>query len=91
MSSNPLQEYPVVRQWAYRFVWFTGLVLGGIQVWYGTTQSLQPTWLLPALAVLAYVSVATNYTADMNVSSYEPKHDDEVTPNEAGADLQDGT
>lgn len=66
---NPLQEYPVIRQWAYRAVWFVGVVLGGIQIWYATTDAPTPSWVQPALAVLAYVGVATNYTADKNVST----------------------
>jgi hypothetical protein len=65
---NPLQEYPAVRQWAYRIVWVVGLVLGAIQVYMVTVEADQPTWLTGALGVLAYVSVATNFTADRNVA-----------------------
>lgn len=69
---NPLEEYPALRQWAYRLVWFVGLVLGGIQIWFATTNTEAPAWLLPALAVLGYVSIATNYTADRNVAPKVP-------------------
>jgi hypothetical protein len=65
---TPLQEYPTVRQWAYRVVWGVGLVLGAIQVFVVTTGGEQPGWLNGALAVLAYVSVATSFTADRNVA-----------------------
>lgn len=71
-APNPLEEYPVLRQWAYRVVWFVGLVLGGVQIWFATTGTPAPDWLLPALAVLAYVSIATNYTADRNVAPTTP-------------------
>jgi hypothetical protein len=65
---NPLQEFPAVRQWAYRVVWVVGLILGAIQVYMVTVEQDQPTWLTGALGVLAYVSVATNFTADRNVA-----------------------
>jgi hypothetical protein len=65
---NPLQEFPAVRQWAYRAVWVVGLALGAVQVYMVTIGNDQPEWLTGALAVLAYVSVATNFTADRNVS-----------------------
>lgn len=67
-APTPLEEYPQVRQWAYRAFWVIGLALGAVQIWYATAGGEQPDWLLPALAVLAYVSVATNYTADRNVT-----------------------
>lgn len=65
---NPLQEYPAVRRWAYRAVWVVGLVLGAIQAYLLTVGAESPDWLLGAVAVLGYVSIATNYTADRNVS-----------------------
>lgn len=66
---TPLEQYPHIRQWAYRLLWIVGLAMGALQVWFTTTPADdQPSWILPALAVLAYVSIATNYTADRNVS-----------------------
>jgi hypothetical protein len=65
---NPLKEYPQVRQWAYRVVWGVGLLLGAIQIYTVTVGEGVPAWVTGALAVLAYVSVATNYTADVNVA-----------------------
>lgn len=70
---NPLEEYPVLRRWAYRAVWVVGLILGATQVAFATIgDGAQPEWLLAALAVLGYVSIATNYTADKNVPQ-DPK------------------
>jgi len=68
-APNPLEEYPQARQWAYRAFWIIGLALGAVQIWYATAGGDLPDWLLPALAVLAYISVATNYTADRNVNT----------------------
>lgn len=65
---TPLQEYPAVRQWAYRVLWIVGLVLGAIQVYILTVGGDSPPWLLGAVAVLGYLSIATNYTADRNVA-----------------------
>lgn len=65
---TPLQEYPTIRQWAYRVFWGVGLVLGAIQVYILTTGGDSPSWLLGAVGVLGYVSIATNYTADRNVA-----------------------
>ena len=90
---NPLQEYPAVRQWAYRIVWVVGLVLGAIQVYIVTVDRSQPEWLTGALAVLAYVSVATNFTADRNVAKTtvaETPPEDRGYVDEAGEPLARG-
>lgn len=64
---TPLQEYPRVRQWLYRALWGSGVLLGSVQVWCLATSTTSPSWLAGSFAVLGYVSIATNYTADRNV------------------------
>ncbi len=69
---NPLQEYPAIRQWCYRIMWINLLTLGATQAGYAVAEQASPGWLKVALGVLAYVSVATNYTADRNVTPTTP-------------------
>lgn len=67
-APNPLEQYPAIRQWAYRAFWVAGLVLGSIQVYCMTVEQPTPTWFKGAIGVLGYLSIATNYTADRNVT-----------------------
>jgi hypothetical protein len=83
---NPLEQFPQVRQWAYRAFWVVGIILGGIQAFCAATDANAPTWVGGALAVLAYVSIATNYTADRNVSPTTTAE----TPLEARGFVDDG-
>lgn len=64
---NPLQEYPNLRRWCYRSLWGSGVFLGAVQAGYAVAEHPSPSWVKIALGVLAYVSVASNYTADRNV------------------------
>ena len=65
---NPLEEYPAIRRWVYRVFWIAGVAIGATQVVYLTIGQDQPVWLTAAVAVLAYLSIATNYQADRNTS-----------------------
>lgn len=70
-----------MRQWVYRTFWVVGVLLGATQAGYAVAEAASPAWVKIALGVLAYVSVATNYTADRNVAqaspaaTYDAKHD----------------
>lgn len=75
---NPLNDYPQVRQWMYRAFWIIGVVLGVIQAYCSAVDISTPVWYKGALAVLAYVSIATNYTADRNVTAKEEDKGDKL-------------
>lgn len=73
--SNPLESFPVVRQWAYRVYWLVGIAVTATQVGYVTATGTSPSWITVALAVLAYVGIALGFQADRNVdTSYIPQH-----------------
>jgi hypothetical protein len=69
-------------------VWVVGLVLGAITVYTTTTEANDtPGWLVAASAVLGYISIATNYTADRNVA---PTTLAETPPEDRGYEPQAG-
>ncbi|MGL5826896.1 MAG: hypothetical protein ACRCYU_19110 [Nocardioides sp.] len=67
---TPLEEYPMFRKRLYRAHYFVVAVLGGLQVWFASTEGGQPAWLLPALAVAAYVGGVLGVVADRNVGGH---------------------
>lgn len=70
---NPLAESPRIRKIVYRIMWIIGVALGSIQTWYLTVSSeATPPWLKGAFAVYGFVSIATNFTADRNVTQNTP-------------------
>ena len=69
-----------VRQWVYRAFWVVGLCLGAVQIYTVTVGDDAPDWVIGALAVLAYLSVATNYTADRNVTTKQEEPMAPLTP-----------
>ena len=54
---------PQWRSVAYRVFALVGIVLGAVQVGYGSANAGQPTWLTVALAVYAFVGGALGLTA----------------------------
>ena len=65
------------RKVAYRVYATIGVVLGAIQTWVGASvDASQPSWLLPALAVFAFVGGAFGLVAGDNVN------DDDVATGE---------
>lgn len=69
---NPLQEFPAVRRWMYRGLWMAGAAIG---LWQAVSSAV-PDLSTPLttkvtaglLAVVAYLSVLSNFTADRNVT-----------------------
>jgi hypothetical protein len=57
------------RRWVYTTFSLLGVVLGAIQVAYGTATAGQPAWLTTALAVYAFVGGALGLTARANVAT----------------------
>jgi hypothetical protein len=55
------------RKTAYSIFALIGVVLGAIQVGYGAASAHQPTWLVVALAVYAFVGGGLGLTAASNV------------------------
>ncbi len=72
---NPLSEHPAVRRRVYAGFWLASLALGGTQVGYAAAQAGQPTWLTVALSVYAFLGAGIGYTAQANVTEYDPRHD----------------
>lgn len=68
---NPLADNPTLRKKVYNIFWLIGLVLGALQVGYGTADGADPSWLLPALAVYAFLGTGVGYTASQNVKEVE--------------------
>jgi hypothetical protein len=52
-----------------------GLTLGAAQTGYAAAQAGQPVWLNVALSVYAFLGAGIGYTAQANVTEYDPRHD----------------
>lgn len=65
---NPLNDHPTARRIVYTAFWIIGLILGAIQVGYASTDLGQPTWLVVALAVFAFLAAGVGYTAFANTN-----------------------
>lgn len=68
---NPLEEFPKLRRYLYRLLWIAGIITG---LWQAASTAVpelsSPTStkiVAGVLAVIAYLSVVSNYTADRNV------------------------
>ena len=73
---NPLNDYPNARRIAYQVFWTGSLLVGAAHVGYGAVDgATTPTWLTTTLAVLPFVGAGIGYTAQANVTEYEPRHD----------------
>jgi hypothetical protein len=55
------------RKIAYRVFAVLGVILGAVQVGYGAASAPQPSWLLIALSVCAFLGGAFGFTAASNV------------------------
>ena len=73
---NPLNDYPNARRIAYQAFWTVSLLVGAAHVGYGAVDgATTPTWLTVALSVLPFVGAGIGYTAQVNVTEYDPRHD----------------
>ena len=72
---NPLAERPDIRRRVYIAFWGLGLTLGAAQTGYAAAQAGQPVCLNVALSVYAFLGVGVGYTAQANVTEYDPRHD----------------
>ena len=73
---NPLNDYPHARRIAYQVFWTGSLLVGAVHVGYGAVDgATTPTWLTVALSVLPFVGAGIGYTAQANVTEYDPRHD----------------
>lgn len=63
---NPLADRPDLRKKVYSVFWLVGLLLGAIQVGYATDEGSDPDWILPSLAVYAFLGTGVGYTAAQN-------------------------
>lgn len=68
---NPLTDIlsPTLRKYLYSVYALVGVVLGGLQVGYGSEG---PGWLDVALRVFAYLGIALGATAASNVTPAPP-------------------
>ena len=73
---NPLEDNPRARSIAYQSFWTVSLLVGAAHVGYGAVDgATTPTWLTVALSVLPFVGAGIGYTAQANVTEYDPRHD----------------
>jgi len=72
---NPLNDYPNARRIAYQAFWTVSLATGAAHVGFQSADVGVPAWLTVALSVLPFVGAGIGYTAQANVTEYEPRHD----------------
>jgi len=72
---NPLEDYPKARRIAYQAFWTVSLATGAAHVGFQSADVGAPAWLTVALSVLPFVGAGIGYTAQANVTEYEPRHD----------------
>ena len=72
---NPLNDYPNARRIAYQVFWTVSLLIGAAHVGFQSADVGVPVWLTTTLAVLPFVGAGIGYTAQANVTEYEPRHD----------------
>jgi len=72
---NPLEDYPKARRIAYQAFWTVSLATGAAHVGFQSADVGVPAWLTVALSVLPFVGAGIGYTAQANVTEYEPRHD----------------
>ena len=71
---NPLNDYPNARRIAYQVFWTVSLLIGAAHVGFQSVGDV-PAWLTTTLAVLPFVGAGIGYTAQANVTEYDPRHD----------------
>ena len=72
---NPLEDYPKARRIAYQAFWTVSLATGAAHVGFQSADAGVPAWLTVALSVLPFVGAGIGYTAQANVTEYDPRHD----------------
>ena len=72
---NPLEDYPKARRIAYQAFWTVSLATGAAHVGFQSADVGVPAWLTMTLAVLPFVGAGIGYTAQANVTEYDPRHD----------------
>ena len=72
---NPLNDYPNARRIAYQVFWTVSLLIGAAHVGFQSLDAGVPEWLTVALSVLPFVGAGIGYTAQANVTEYDPRHD----------------
>ena len=72
---NPLEDYPKARRIAYQAFWTASLATGAAHVGFQSADVGVPAWLTVALSVLPFVGAGIGYTAQANVTEYDPRHD----------------
>jgi hypothetical protein len=72
---NPLNDYPNARRIAYQAFWTVSLATGAAHVGFQSADAGVPAWLTTTLAVLPFVGAGIGYTAQANVTEYDPRHD----------------
>ena len=72
---NPLNDYPKARRIAYQVFWTVSLATGAAHVGFQSADVGVPAWLTTTLAVLPFVGAGIGYTAQANVTEYDPRHD----------------
>jgi len=72
---NPLEDYPKARRIAYQAFWTVSLATGAAHVGFQSADVGVPAWLTVALSVLPFVGAGIGYTAQANVTTYNPRHD----------------
>ena len=72
---NPLNDYPKARRVAYQVFWTVSLLVGAAHVGFQSADVGVPEWLTVALSVLPFVGAGIGYTAQANVTEYDPRHD----------------
>lgn len=72
---NPLNDYPKARRIAYQVFWTVSLLIGAAHVGFQSADAGVPGWLTVALSVLPFVGAGIGYTAQANVTEYDPRHD----------------
>ena len=73
---NPLNDYPKARRIAYQVFWTVSLATGAAHVGFQSADVGVPAWLTVALSVLPFVGAGIGYTAQANVTEYDPRHDE---------------
>ena len=71
---NPLEDYPKARRIAYQAFWTVSLATGAAHIGFQSVGDV-PAWLTVALSVLPFVGAGIGYTAQANVTEYDPRHD----------------
>jgi protein-S-isoprenylcysteine O-methyltransferase Ste14 len=64
---------PSIRQRIYSIYALIGVLFGAVQVVYSSLQAHQPSWLVAALAVYAFVGGPLGLTAASNVPKSDPR------------------